>query len=307
MDTSVKHLSPTASSSSDLLLRNDDCLECTPPGSRTTYYSSGPFDSWILLHLDTLLIQGSIIHPQELGQLELTDTPEQVHIAKARLALYDSLAGEETQRIEPDPQLLKMFLKSKDYVVCTGAFRWCLNLVTISQPDAAGMFIPVTVGYEWIEHLIQVLCGYSGYERVRSWEFLTEHLVPKWAMLPPSWCSAFASAFLFSNVNPSGMPELHAYQSFAETLSDWARPIHVAQLHLFLPFLITALKLTKAELIWYQLTSIENWLAHLPEILENQDAHAQLENILATRRQELVEETIGSFAELPMADSSDLQ
>ena len=236
-------------------------------------------------------------------QLEWTDTPEQVHIAKARLALYDSLEGEETKQIEPDPQLLKMFLKSEDYVICTGAFKWCLNLVTISQPNAAGMFIPETAGYEWIEHLLQVLSVDFPNDTVRSWKFLADHLVPKWAMLPSSWHSGFASAFLFSNVNPPGLPALHPYQRFTETLGGCVEPFHVGQLHLFLPFLVTMLEPTKAGLTWDQLTSIDSWLADLPEILENQDAHSQLENILATRKQELIEETMVFFAELPMVDS----
>ena len=193
-----------------------------------------------------------------------------------------------------------MFLKSKDYVVCTGAFKWYLNLVTISQPSAPGMFIPETAGYGWIEHLLQVLSVYFPDDPVRSWKFLADHLVPKWAMLPSSWHNGFAFAFLFSNVNPPGIPVLHPYQKFTETLGDWATESHVGQL---LPFLVTMLELNKAGLTWDQLTSIENWLAHLPEILENQDARVQLENILATRKQELVEETIGFFAQLPMADS----
>ena len=174
--------------------------------------------------------------------------------------------------------------------------KWCLNLVITSQPNAAGVFIPETVGYKWIKHLIQVLCEYT---RVRSWEFLAEHLVPKWTMLPSSWCSGFATAFLFSNVNPPGMPELCAYQSIAEALRGWGAGLRQG----FLPFLATIVELTIAGLTWDQLTSIENWLTHLPEILEDQSIHPQLGNILATRKQELVEETIGLFAELPMADS----
>lgn len=49
-----------------------------------------------------------------------------------------------------------MFLWSKNYVVCTGASKWSVNLVNISQPSAAGdvhsaeMFIPETIGYDWV-------------------------------------------------------------------------------------------------------------------------------------------------------------
>jgi len=199
-----------------------------------------------------------------------------------------------------------MFLKSKDYVVCTGAFKWCLNLVTISKTNAAGMFIPETAGYGWIEHLIQVLCVDNQFDRARSWELLTEHLVPKWTMLPPAWHGGFASAFIFFNINPPDMPELHAYQSFAGTLGMLrvqGTSSQSGQLHLFLPFLVTMVELAKAGLTWDQLTSIDSWLANLPEIFENQDARSQLDNILVTRKQELVEETMGFLAELPMADS----
>jgi len=304
LDTFVKHLSPTASSSSNLLFRDDHYLYCKVPGGHITPGIS--VDPWTLLHLDTLFVQSSIIHPQELVQLQCTDTPEHLHIAKARLALYDSLEGEETKHIKPDAHVLKIFLKSKDYAVCTGAFKWCLNLVTTSQPNRAGMFIPETVGYGPIEHLIQVLCGDCLFDGARPWRFLAEHLVPKWTRLPSSWHSCFASAFLFSNVNPPGVPKLHAYQHIAGTLRTlriWEPGLRSDQVQGFLPFLVAVVDHTKAGLTWDQVTSIEGWLAQLPEIIENQDARAQLENILANRRQELVEETIGLFAELPMGYS----
>jgi hypothetical protein len=67
----------------------------------------------------------------------------------------------------------------------------------------------------------------------------------------------------------------------------------------FLPFLATLLKLVKSSLTWVSLTSLENWLARLPESLENQDAHTKMKYILATRRPQL---TLELFAtELPMA------
>ena len=172
------------------------------------------------------------------------------------------------------------------------------------------MFIPETVGFGWIEHLIQVLFGYPGYEGARSWEFLAEYLVPKLTTPPPPWCSGFASAFLSSNVNPPGMPELHAYQSIPESLrvGGFDRESRQVQGSLsrrvqgFLPFLVAVVELIRTSLTWDQVISIEIWLAHLPAILENQDAHAQLENILTNRKQELGEEQIiGLRAELPMA------
>jgi hypothetical protein len=67
----------------------------------------------------------------------------------------------------------------------------------------------------------------------------------------------------------------------------------------FLPFLATLLKLTQSSLTWVSLTSLENWLARLPERLENQDARTKLRHILDTRKPQL---TIEFFAtELPMA------
>ena len=307
LDTSLKHLSSTAPSSSTLLLRTDNILKCTLPGSHTPYYAVGPFDPWMLLHLETLLVRRCIVRPHELVQLDWTDTPEQVHIANARLALYDRLEGEDTKQIEPEPQLLKIFLKSNDYVVCTGAFKWCLNLVTSSHPNAPGIFVLEIGGCGWIdiEHLIQVLCGDFLSHRVRSWKFLAEHLFPKWTMLPSSWRSSFASAFIFSNINPPGMPELHAYQSFTGMLRVWGTYLQSDQLRLFLPFLVNMVAPTKADLTWGQLTSIDSLLANLPEILENQDAHAQLGHLLATRKQELVEEAMAFFTELPMASGRD--
>jgi len=314
LDASVKHLHATENSSIDLtrssswLGRSALALSCTLPTNVINHRMvvSEHFDPWVFFHLDTLFPRSSILMPEEFEQLEWTDTPEQVHIATSRLILYDRVEREEHGEMKhprPDPQELKMFLWSKDYVVCTGAFKWCLDLVALGQPNAVGMFIPETVGFGWIEHLIQVLFGYPGYEGAGSWRFLVEHLVPKLTTLPPPWCSRFASAFLSSNVNPPGMPELRTYQSISENLVVLGCHEESLQVQGFLPFLVAVVELIRADLTWDQVTSIENWLAHLPAILENQEARAQLENILSNRKQEFVKETIGLFVELPMADS----
>jgi len=314
LDASVKHLRATASDSIDLnrsgsrLGRSALALSRTPPTGVINHRMvlSEPFDPWVFFHLETLFPRSSILMPVEFEQLVWTDTPEQVHIAKARLALYDSFEGKEhngTKQLRPDPQVLTLFIWSNDYEACTGAFKWCLNLVTTSQPNASAMFIPETVGHGWIEHLVEVLCGDSLFDPARSWEFLAEHLVPKWTMLSSSWRGGFASALLFSKVNPPGMPELHAYESLAKTLHVRGHGLQSDQVQGFLPFLVDVVERTKAGLTWDQVASIENWLAHLPTLLENPGAHTQLEIFLATRKQELVGENIGVFAELPMADS----
>ena len=305
LETSLKHLFAMASPSSIFLTRNtydDLCLRCTTSDGYIAHYSSQPLNPWILLHLDTLFSQCSFLHRRELEQLEWRDTPEQVHIAMARLTLYDSLQGEEheeTKQLQPDPHLLNLFLWSKDYAVCTGAFECCLKLVTIGQLTGDihgdGTFIPEIIGSQWIEHLIQVLCGPPEHQKVKSWEFLVEHFAPKWAMLPSSWCYDFALVFLSSTVHLPDINELPVYQWFARALIDLAY-----QSQIFLPFLGDMLELTQNSLNWHQLTSIETWLAQLPEILANQDAHVNLENILATRKQQLVDETCGFLAELPM-------
>ena len=67
----------------------------------------------------------------------------------------------------------------------------------------------------------------------------------------------------------------------------------------FLPFLASLLKLVKYSMTWASLTSLENWLARLPEGLENPDAHTKLRDIMATRRPQLTLELFS--AELPMA------
>ena len=312
LDISAKHLCATASSSSILFKFGYLELTCTLPSGAITHNAHEPFDPWILFHLDTLFPKSSVLHLEELEKLEWADTPEQVHIAKARLALYDSLKREEyieTKQLSPGSQVLKLFLWSTNYAVCTGAFKMCLNLVAMGRPTADGdahhaeVLNPETMKYEWIEHLIQVLFGHPDDGDVRSWEFLAEHLIPKWTMLPSSWCSGFAFAFLFSNVPPNSVHELPAYQCLAEALRGGIRHRQIDQLQWFLLFLANLLELVKLRFTWDQLVSFENWLAHLPEILGNHDAHAQMENILATRRQQLVGETLRFFAELPMVHS----
>ena len=315
LETSIKHLSAIASSPSNLLTRDEDgdlCLAWTGPDGPVTHYSYQPFNPWILLHLETLFSQSSLLHQGELEQLEWTDTPEQVHIAMARLALYDSLQGEghkETNWLKPDPGPLSLFLWSKDYVVCTGAFKCCLNLATISQPSSTGdihsaeMFIPETMGSQWIKHLIQVLFSASEYGIVRSWKFLVEHLIPKWATLPPSWCHKFALVFLLSTVHVPDMDELPAYQLFAETFRTQAMDMQVS--HAFLSFLEDMLGpiVANSSLNWHQVTFLEMWLAQLPGSLEKEDAHIKLGNHLAVIKQQIVDETLRFFAELPMAYS----
>ena len=69
-----------------------------------------------------------------------------------------------------------------------------------------------------------------------------------------------------------------------------------------LPFIATLLELAKSSLTRDRIISIENWLAELPQSLENQDAHAQIDGILVARKHQLVEEDLVCFAELPMAN-----
>ena len=306
LDISVKHICAIAPSST-LLMRHThrDYISWDTPRVRFGL-AHGPFNPWTLLHLDTLFSPSSIIRPFELEQLEWADTPEQVHIAKARLALYDSLQKEECQgaeHLKPEPQFLKMILWSKDYVVCTSAFKCCLDLAAVDQPSptgdihSTGMFIPEAMGCQWINHLIQVFCGSYDYYIVGSWKFLNDHLVPIWATLPHSWCHDFASEFLLSGVHPYNKP---AYQRFTHALRH--RTGEIQNNMAFLPFIEAMLELTQHTLNQVQLTSLKTWLVALPETFENHDAHVKLENILATREQHLVDETLTFFSELPMAN-----
>ncbi len=88
-----------------------------------------------------------------------------------------------------------------------------------------------------------------------------------------------------------------AYQCLAES----HRHISLEGRQAFLPFLATLLDLIKFSLTWESIISLDNWLAQLPESLENQDARTQMDSILATRKQQLAKENLGYFAELPMA------
>ena len=302
MDVAVKHVHNTASTSSDWLIKRPDGLVIHDP-HRNFGNWLWDIDNWVLLHLDTLLAPKPYLLPEEVGRLEWSDTPAKVYIAMARLDLYDSLAdaGHEADKgPKPDPGLLSVFLWSRNYDVCTRALKWCLDLVPISQVGTPGgsksisMFSPEPLGYEWVEHFLHVLCKGESWERVMSWRFLLSGLVPKWSMLPTSWCYTFASALLFSNVYPLGKHGRPAYQCLAET----HRIMSLDEREAFLPFLATLLKLVKSSLTWPTLTSIETWLAQLPEGLEDRAAHTKMRRILATRKPQL---TLEFFEiELPM-------
>ena len=309
LDNSVKQLCALAPSSS-MSLRSQgvtNFVVLTIPDDPANYSAPRPSNPWVLLHLDTLFPQSPLLHLSEIEQLECTGGPEQVHIAKARLACHDPPQGEdckEIKHLKPDPHVLKLFLWSTDYTVCTRAFECCLNLATVDRPSSAGdthsagTFIQEVLGHQWIEHLVQVLCGDSVIARLNSWNFLAEHMVPKWALLPPSWCCDFASIFLLYEVH-----EQPVYQSIAQVHIVLAHQGQINQT--FLPFLAVALELIKCSLNSDQLMSFETWLSQLPDALKNQDAHGELENILATSKQQITDENLGLenltlLAELPM-------
>ena len=279
LDTSVKHLCATASSIS--LTKNALAhleLRCTLPSGAIEYATDRPAEPWIVFHLSTLFAQSSIFPSEELEILKWADTPERIHIAKARLNLYDCLQSEghkETKQPMPYSQVLEMFLSSKDYSVCTGAFKCWLNLVTTSEPSSSGN--AQSPEYSWIKNLIQVVCG-SVENRIRSWELLAEHLVPKWSILPSCWCNDFALAFLVSEVHPPGLHELPAYQYLAEGLKGDQK---IDQLQSFLSFLATILEPMKLGWTMAQLFLLNNWLAQLPNVPGREDMHALVETILA--------------------------
>ena len=303
LEFALKHVHNTNSFSSDW-------LERSPWGGISIKFDHRGFsqntspDHWVLLHLDTLLTPNSYLLPEEVGKLEWSDTLAKVHIAKARLSLYESFAeaGHEVgDWPDPDLGLLRVFLRSKDRGVCIRAFKRCLDLVPICQSGALGvanstrMFIPEAMGYEWIEHFIRVLCKGSYGDRGISWSLLISYLAPKWSMLPLSWCHDFASALLFSIVRPPDIHGLPAYQRLAAAHEFASLEGQGA----FLPFLATLLSLVKSSLTWVSLISLENWLVDLPEALENQDAQTEIQDMLATRKAQL---TLELFAtELPMA------
>ena len=306
LEMALKHVRKLAASTSNWLIAGRYSLIIDLPGHRA-HYADILIDYWVLLHLETLLPPQPFLPPEDVKKLEWSDTPEEVYISSARLDLYDSLAKTEHEGaigLKPDPELLRVFLRSNDHGVCTRAFNWCLDLVPISQFGTPGdanstrIFIPETMGYGWAAHFIHVLCKGEYMENIASWEFLKSRLVPKWAMLPSSWCHDFASAVLFTVVKPLEADWLPAYQCLEEANIDMSLKGRQA----FLPFLATLLELIKYRLTLDSIISLENWLAQLPARLENQDAHAQMEGILATRKQQLPEENLGFFAELPMAD-----
>ena len=259
-----------------------------------------PIDHWILLHLDTLLPPQPYLPPEDVKKLEWSDTPAKVHIARARLNLYDE--GPKGQM--PDPELLRVFLWSKDHGLCCRAFKWCLDLVPICQSGTPGeakstwVFIPETMGYHWVAHFIHVLCKVKRWDIDALWKLLILGLVPKWSILPSFWRHDFASALLFTVVQPLDIYGLPAYQFLAASHG----PMSSNERQAFFPFLATLLGYIRSSLTWDSIISFENWLAQPPPGFENQDAHTQMEGILSTRKQQILHENLGLFAELPMAN-----
>ena len=286
MEIAVLHVHATVPPVSNWLRKERYGLRITAPGEQ--YGKSQDVDNWFLLHLDTLLATQLYLPPEEVKDLRWFDTPEQVHIAKARLDLYDSLAKAGHQGANgprPEPELLRMFLRSKDYEVCTRAFKWCLDLfATPGDTSSTRVFIPETMGHE---HFVSVICKGHYWERRASWEFLLLNLVPKWTMLPSSWRHEFASALLFSILRLLDTRGLSASIPLAENF--WFM-FYDPGLDALLSFLTTLLELIQSSLTSEKLTTIEYWWTQTPEKLKTEDIRTRMELILATRRQELEEE-----------------
>jgi len=90
---------------------------------------------------------------------------------------------------------------------------------------------------------------------------------------------------------------MHGHPAYQILLGGWWSPDDQQET---LSFLATLLELIKSRLTWPSLTSLENWLAKPSEGLENQGAYTQIQHFLATMKQQLENETLGFFAELPM-------
>ena len=68
-----------------------------------------------------------------------------------------------------------------------------------------------------------------------------------------------------------------------------------------LPFIATLPESKKYSATWTSLTSLENWWSQTLDKQKNQDSHAQIEQILATIKQQLAGMTLGFFQELPFS------
>jgi len=185
----LKDVDKRAASSSGWLQARPDLLIITLPGDRTRS-ANILIDPWILLHLDTLIPPQPYLRREDVKKLKWSDTSAKVYIASARLDLYDSSMHDGATGPKPDPELLRVFLWSRDHGICSRAFRWCLALVPISRSDTPGnangtrMFIPEAMGYEWVAHFISVLCECNCWDRCTSLDILLSNLIPKWTKLP---------------------------------------------------------------------------------------------------------------------------
>ena len=313
MEIAVKYVHKATPLSSDWLEKRGHMVRVLGRGKQHGHFYTR-VDYWVLLHLDTILATQCYLLPEEVKWLKWSDKPEQVYIAKARLDFYGPSAETEHTGVNgprPDPDLLRVFLWSNDYGVCTRTFTRCLALASISQPATHGdahstpMFIPETMGYEWVEHFVHVLCEGDHFQRVTSWIFLKSQLVPKWTTLPSSWCCHFASALMFFIVQLPDTHGLPAYQCFAQASAQTSAKNrqfdHPWGLRGFLSFLATLLEHTKFSLTWTSLTSLETWWSQTPDEHKNQESRTQMEQILVATKQHLVEVTLGCFQELPMA------
>ncbi len=74
-------------------------------------------------------------------------------------------------------------------------------------------------------------------------------------------------------------------------------------LKVFLPFFANLPNAIKSSMTSTSLTELENWWSQTPNRQMNQDTCTQMEQILATTKQQLAEVTLGFFQELPFVGS----
>ena len=126
-------------------------------------------------------------------------------------------------------------------------------------------------------------------------------------MLPSSWCCDFASALLFSIVQPPDTHGFPAYQCFAQAFDEaYTDNPYIAQVYWlkpFIPFLASLLELITSSLTSARLTSLEDWWSHTPDESKDQESRTQMEHILINTKLQFAEVALGFFQELPMAGS----
>ena len=155
---------------------------------------------WLALHIDTILRRRSTPCAADLEAVTTLDPCVKAIVSRKRLTLYLS------SKVQPESDILTLFVQSDDHMVSLEAFCQSVNLLESPPTDESGGRDPgsprpaflVGLEQEKKSHLISRFLdtkqSTSTFQSI--WIMFAEYLYPKWKLLPEEWRRDIATALV---------------------------------------------------------------------------------------------------------------